>query len=245
MKIFSLFFFFILQSSLQPALAEFKVPSLTGPVVDQAKVLAYEDEKSAEQIIRKLYDSGKAQLVLVTIPSLEDQTIEQVGIAIADEWKLGTAKADNGILLIAAIQDRAVRIEVGQGLEGTIPDATANRIIEDIIVPTIRSTNLSNGLLTGVAAITQTIDPNILGQSGNSFQKREARGSLGGSPIIFFLIVLVLIIKGLGFGGRRFGGRRSMGGWGGGFGGNGGGFGGGGFGGGGGGFSGGGASGRW
>ncbi len=243
MKVFFLIFLFSIS-----ALA-FKVPSLTGPVVDQAKVINYDDEKLASEIIRKLYDSGQAQLVLVTIPSLEGQTIEQVGIQIADQWKLGSKDKDNGILLIAAVEDRAVRIEVGQGLEGTIPDAIANRIIEDIIVPTIRSSNLSSGLITGVVAIAQKIDPTIIQHSNkNAFNRNRLSGrDIGGGFGFLFFVIIILIIKFLNFiTGGRIGGRRFRGShWGGG-GGFGGGFGGsGGFGGGGGGFSGGGASGRW
>lgn len=244
----ALFVFSLFLVSLFPnnTFARFQVPSLTGPVVDQAKVISYDDERKAAAIIRKLYDLGHGQLVLVTLPSLEGLTIEEVGIQIADQWKLGTAKADNGILLIAAVEDRAVRIEVGQGLEGTIPDATANRIIEDVIIPTIRSSGLSSGLLTGVAAIAEQIDPTLFQQS-NSFQ-RSHRSAVGvGQGLGFIILVLFIIaIKFLGF---LFGGRNTRSryrrGWGGSLGGGFGGGGFGGFGGGGGGFSGGGASGRW
>jgi uncharacterized protein len=247
MKAFFVLSLFLVTVFSSNIFAQFKVPPLTGPVVDQAKVISYDDERKAAAIIRKLYDLGQGQLVLVTLPSLEGQTIEQIGIQIADQWKLGTAKGDNGILLIAAVADRAVRIEVGQGLEGTIPDATANRIIEDVIIPTIRSSGLSSGLLTGVGAIAEQIDPTLFQQS-NSFQ-RSNRSSVGVGQSLGF-IILVLFIIAIKFFGYFLGGRnprsRYRGGWGGGRGG--GGFGGGGFGGfggGGGGFSGGGASGRW
>jgi uncharacterized protein len=242
------FLFLFLIFYVSTAKADFKIPSLTGPVVDDAHVLSYEDSRIAETVIRRLYESGQAQLVLVTLPSLEGQTIEQIGIQIADKWKLGTKEQDNGIILIAAVQERKMRIEVGQGLEGTIPDAVANRIIEDIIVPSIHNSDLSKGLSTGVFAIAQRIDPNVLNgmDSSNIAQRPSGRRIRDGLGFLIFIIIF-LAIKFLNvlFYGRR---RSRYGGWGGGgFGGGfgGGGFGGGGFGGGGGGFSGGGASGSW
>ena len=236
------------------------MPSLTGPVVDEAGIIDSRTAQVLENGIRGLATSGGTQIQVLTVPSLGGLEIEQASIKVTDAWKLGGAKTDNGVLLLIAPNERKVRIEVGQGLEGSLTDAFSNRIIRDTITPAFRKGDFSGGILQGVSEIISKTDPTVDQRSlfGERQERAVSRGGRSSSSLwikIFFGILLLMFIFGGRGGGRRSRvspwaagglgyalGRSSGGGWGGG-----GGFGGGGggWGGGGGGFSGGGASGGW
>jgi len=225
----------------------FTVPELTGPVVDQAGLLSGDERSSLERFIRSFADTGKAQLQVLTVASLEGTAIEEASIQVVDKWKLGGKKTDNGVLLFIAIQDRKVRIEVGQGLEGDLPDAYSAQIIREIITPFFKMQKYREGIFGGVMAIVQHIDPEF--KSAERAPRPAPREKpLSGLKLLGLLVLFILIAILSRFGGGG-GGSRYRGGYGGGFG---GGFGGGSFGGGGGGwsgggggFSGGGSSGSW
>ncbi|MBS1970841.1 MAG: TPM domain-containing protein [Bdellovibrionales bacterium] len=223
--------------------AAFEVPRLTGPVMDEVGVLRPQDRRDLEDVIRDYNSQGKAQLQVLVIDSLGDLTIEEASIKITDAWKLGTAKKDNGILFLIAPNERKLRIEVGQGLEGALPDVIAKRIIADTVVPLFKARNLSAGIVVGTYQIIKYIDQEYADQH-LSQPEPEPTKSIPGWVIIVILLLLLFIGRFLPASSFRGGGR---GGWGGGgFGGGGfGGGGGGGWSGGGGGFSGGGASGSW
>jgi len=182
--------------------------------------------------------------VVHTTPSLGDEPIEDYSMRVAEAWKAGHAGLDNGVILTVAPNEKKLRIEVGYGLEGVIPDAVANRIIQEVMLPEIRSGRM-------VAAIGQGVAHLMAAASGEPAPPRPRRSGRGGASSRTPLVWLVLLLLFFGSRGLFFlpflgGARRAgigYGGMRGGFGG--GGFGGGGFGGGGGGFGGGGASGGW
>ncbi len=222
----------------------FEVPRLTGPVVDQAGLISNKETALISRIAEDFKAQGKGQIQVLTVKSLDGEAIESATLKVVEAWKLGTQKGDDGVLLMIAAEEKKIRIEVGQGLEGSIPDVIAKRIISDSMVPLIRQRSVSEGVLIGVFQIAKQIDPEyeVPGQQAQRFAKRGQ-----GLPGWVILIIMIgLIISSITGGGRRLGAHR---GWGsGGFGGGGfggGGFGGGGWSGGGGGFSGGGASGGW
>jgi uncharacterized protein len=229
---------------------DFKVPALTGPVVDDAGIISRPTQRAIEDALRALSDQGGSQITVLTVSSLGGLTIEQASIRVTDEWKLGGRKTDNGVLLMIAPKERKVRIEVGQGLEGVLTDADSKRIIAEGIAPLFKAGDYDSGVLIGVYQIARKTDPTI-DLSPYLEGKVSPRATGNHSPVKIWVILLFicLFIFFNAFGGRRF--RRGPyggGGWGGGGWGGGGGFGGGGGGGwsgGGGGFSGGGASGDW
>lgn len=226
------------------AQTEFKVPSLTGPVIDEVGYLTRSDRQELMQLLYDFNRRGKAQVQVLIVPDLQGIPIEQASIQIVDQWKLGSEKKDNGVLLLIAAKERALRIEVGQGLEGAIPDITAKRIISDQMIPLFRSQRFSAGVVVGVHEILRLADKEFADE--NNLQE----SSPGGDIPIWVIIAVLIVISILGrFGGGRGRYYRGGGGWGGGLGGggwsSGGGSGGGGWSGGGGGFSGGGASGNW
>lgn len=245
MRFFALSFFLLFASLSFSAQAQFKVPTLTGPVMDE---VGYLDRNDRQDLMQLLYDfnrRGKAQVQVLIVEDLQGVPIEQASIEITDKWQLGDKKKDNGILFLVSARDRKMRIEVGQGLEGAIPDITAKRIISDQVIPLFRAKQYSAGIVVGVNEILRLADKEFADEK--NLQDPDTGGS--NIPVIVIIIILI-IISILG----RFGGGRGRfyggGGWGGG-----GGFGGGGWSsgggsggswsGGGGGFSGGGASGSW
>lgn len=230
------------------------VPALSGRVVDQASILSSGAEARLTSRLSDLESRTSIQLVVVTLPSLQDRPIEDWGLALGRAWGIGQKGKDNGVLLIVAPKDRELRIEVGYGLEGTLPDATADAIIRNVIVPRFKAGNMPDGISDGVDAIIA-----VLTGTGEEFSpsRLESAGQTLSewAPVLFVGLFIILMIAAQFRQRRRRGGRyyrNSRGGWlyvddsdrhwGGGFG---GGRSGGGFGGGGGGFGGGGASGRW
>ena len=230
------------------------IPALTGRVVDQANILSSGDESRLTSRLSDLETKTSIQLVVVTLASLQDRPIEDWGLTLGRTWGIGQEGKDNGVLLIVAPNDRALRIEVGYGLEGTLPDATADAIIRNVIVPRFKAGDMAGGIADGVDAIVA-----VLSGTGEAFtpSRRELIGRTLSewSPVFFvgLFIILMIVAQFRDRRKRRRGRyyRNRAGGWlyvddhdrgwrGGGFGGGGGGFSGGG-----GGFGGGGASGRW
>jgi uncharacterized protein len=219
------------------------VPALTGPVVDLAGLLDGGSQRRLEALSRAAaaQEGGRGvQLQFLIVRTLEGEAIEDYSMRVAEAWKLGTREADNGILVTVASEDRQVRIEVGQGLEGGLTDAQSSRIIRNTIAPAFKVGRYGDGLYdAGVEVLS------ALGALPKDVARHAARGRptqrLPGLGIVV-LVILSIVLRAL-FGGLGLRGRGGFGGWGGG--GFGGGGGGGSWGGGGGGFSGGGASGRW
>lgn len=228
--------------------AAFEVPALRGPVMDIAQIIQRQDQRELTQLLYDYNQQGKAQIQVLTVPSLQGDAIESVSIQVAEKWKLGGEKSDNGILFIIAIEDRKLRIEVGQGLEGALPDAYARRIIDELVVPMFRAGRVSDGIVVGTHEIIRYIDKEYADSKKLAEVPQKSKKGLLSQLFILFLLLIVI---GLGkFGGGGGGGRRYRGGYGGGWVGGGsggwsGGSGGGGWSGGGGGFSGGGSSGSW
>jgi uncharacterized protein len=228
------------------------VPPASGWVVDQAGILdAGTAARLAERSESFRQGSGH-EVALLIIPELTDKSLEGYALEVSRAWKLGQEGQNDGALLLVVTESRQLRIEVGQGLEGTLPDAICARIIRDVIAPHFQKGDYAGGLEAGVEAMHAAI-----GGDHAPLEKARRRSKSPGFSILSLLIML-LVFGGLGGGRGRRRGMSGMGwfflgsalggrggGGGGGFGG--GGFGGGGFGGfgGGGGFSGGGASGGW
>jgi uncharacterized protein len=229
--------------------ADIVIPSLTGRVVDQAGILSSSEESNLSSKLAGLEKKTTIQLVVVTLKSLQSHTIEQWGVALGRGWGIGQAGKNNGVLLIVAPSERELRIEVGYGLEGTLPDAIADSIIRNIIVPRFKAGNMVGGINDGVDAIGRALTGEALAiPASRSSAKKESH--IGGVAVLFFML-FVFVVSHVRYGRRRrpggyypagwywssqSGGTRSSG-WSSGRGG--------GFSGGGGGFGGGGASGRW
>src|SRR5687768_1038256 len=118
------------------AVAQLKIPELWGVRVhDEAKVLSADFVARLEQTLKIHEDSTSNQIAVLIVPSLEGEVIEDYTLRVAEHWKLGQANNDNGVLLFIAINDRKARIEVGEGLEGVLPDAICSQIIRNELAP--------------------------------------------------------------------------------------------------------------
>ncbi len=215
------------------------VNDFTGTLTPQ-QIAALEDKLVAYD------DSTSNQVAVVIIPTTGDYSVEEIGLEIIRRWGVGNKDKNNGIVLLVAKDDRKLRIEVGYGLEGAVPDVTAKSIIENYITPNFKEGNYYRGLDEGTDAIIRAAAGEYKAPANYGSKKKKGFGAWGTIAIIIFFILLSL------FGGSTGGGtyvsRGGFRGWtgGGGWSGGGGGGGGGGFGGfGGGGGGGGGASGGW
>lgn len=225
--------------------AQLPIPELWGVRVhDEAKVLSGPFVSQLEQILKAHEDSTSNQIAVLIVRSLQGEVIEDYTLRVAEKWKLGQEKTDNGVLLFIAIDDRKARIEVGEGLEGPLPDALCSQIIRNELAPYFRQDNYEGGVMASVTAITKAIAGEYH-QVSAPVQKRRTRGGSLLSTIV--ILIIIIVISSLRNRGGRGGGFYGGGWYGGGFGRSGGGgwSGGGGFSGGGGGFSGGGSSGDW
>src|ERR1700737_2881487 len=140
------------------AAAEVAVPPLTGRVVDQTRTLSSSDVASLDQTLKNFEARKGSQVAVLIVPTTAPETIEQFSIRVAEAWKVGRKKIDDGAILVVAKDDRKLRIEVGYGLGGGLNDVTAKRIIDEVITPKFRSGDFAGGISAGVDRIIRVID---------------------------------------------------------------------------------------
>ncbi len=216
------------------------LPALTGRVNDYGAMISLQARADIEAKLQQLEATESTQIVILTVPSLQGDPIEDFSIKVAEAWKIGHKGSDNGVLLIVSRDDHKVRIEVGYGLEGKLTDLLAGRIIRDEIYPAFKAGQFDVGFSRAVDALIALVHGEY------KARPQAKRGSKPSMPLLAIILLVIYFISQI-FRGHRGGGLMG-GGMGGGFYGGGGSFGGGGgggFGGGGGGFGGGGASGDW
>lgn len=199
------------------------VPPLTGRVVDLAGALPAAREEALAERLRAFEARKGAQVVVLVIETTAPLALEEYSIKVAEAWKPGREKADDGAILLVALGDRAARIEVGYGLEGALSDLVSKKIIEDILIPHFRADDIPGGIDAAVDAMIKVIDgeplpaPDAISRGG-----REGGGGGGGGlgnalPLLFLLLfggasVARAIFGRLG-GGLLGGGVAAIGGW--------------------------------
>ncbi len=168
--------------SLQP------VPALKARVTDLTGTLTAGQRDDLEDTLQAFEARKGAQIAVLVVPTTRPEAIEQYSIRVVEAWKLGREKPDDGALLLVAMQDRELRIEVGRGLEGALTDLTANRIIDETIVPRFREGDFAGGIVSGVHRIVQVVDGEPLPEPQ---QHWNAPRALGGMLPVLFMIVFV------------------------------------------------------
>lgn len=138
-------------------LADVAVPPLHSYVTDLTGTLTSQQRESLEQSLQVYATQKGSQIAVLLVPTTAPETIEQYSIRVVDAWKLGRKGVDDGVLLLVATQDHALRIEVGYGLEGAIPDAVANRVIDEIMVPYFKRGDYFGGIQAGVHQLMRLI----------------------------------------------------------------------------------------
>ena len=141
-----------------PAAADVAVPPLSGRVVDQTGTLSSDDIASLTQTLKALELRKGSQVAVLIVPTTEPETIEQFSIRVAETWKIGRKKVDDGALLVVAKNDRHLRIEVGYGLEGALTDVTTRRIIDEVITPKFKNGDFAGGISAGIDRMIGVID---------------------------------------------------------------------------------------
>ncbi len=134
------------------------VPYLSGRVVDNAEILGAPARQQLDATLKAHEDKTTDQIVVLTVPSLEGDSVEQFATKVFETWKLGQKGKDNGVLLLVSPKDRRLRIEVGYGLEGTLPDVAASRIIRNVITPRFKEGDYDRGIVEGVGAIVAQLE---------------------------------------------------------------------------------------
>ena len=161
------------------------VPRLQGYVNDYAGMISPSVKSRIEEELRAFEQSDSTQIVILTIPSLEGENLEEFSIKVGETWKIGQQGEDNGILFIVSNQERRIRIEVGRGLEGNLTDLMAGRIIDQVISPRFKQGDFDGGFLTGVSA--------LIGATRGEFkaeQRPARRRQSGFPPFLTFLMFL-------------------------------------------------------
>ncbi len=174
---------------LQPAHAEVAIPVLKTYVTDLTRTLTPNQQDALVQLLKSLDTRKGSQIAVLIVPTTQPETIEQYSIRVADAWKLGRKGIDDGVLLLVAKDDREVRIEVGRGLEGVLPDAVANRIINEIIIPFFKQGDVYGGLQAGSVRMIRIIEGEPLPPV--SAKQSGWTGVLDYLPVIFIGIVAV------------------------------------------------------
>jgi uncharacterized protein len=172
--------------------AEVAVPALSARVIDQTKTLTPEQLRMLDQKLREIEARKGSQVVILMVPTTKPEEIEQFAIRVADKWKIGRKKVDDGVLVLIAKNDRAVRIEAGYGLEGALTDALSKRIIDGAMIPRFKQQDFYGGISAGVDQIGRVIDGEILPTPAPNRQLvADQEGTLS-SLSVLFVIALVL-----------------------------------------------------
>ncbi|MDO8595857.1 MAG: TPM domain-containing protein [Sulfuricaulis sp.] len=175
------------------ARAEVAVPPLTRRVTDLTATLDAGQTQTLESRLAAFEAKKGAQLAVLIIPTTQPEAIEQFGMRVVEAWKLGRKGVDDGALLLVAKDDRALRIEVGYGLEGALNDATAKRIIAEIITPFFKRGEFYAGIDAGTAAMMRVID----GEPLPPPPRAAASGTYDIESLLFIAFGLVVVVGGI------------------------------------------------
>jgi len=174
--------------------AALEVPPLRARVNDYANVLQSNQVQSLESRLALLERDTGHQVAVLTVPTLDGEDIEGFSIRVAENWKIGKKGYDNGAILLVAVRDRRLRLEVGYGLEGVMPDAIAKRVTADYIVPYFRQQDYGGGIVAGIAAIDKILRKEPLPESAR--KKVQSRGNNLSFPVMLVITLAVLGLMG-------------------------------------------------
>jgi uncharacterized protein len=169
------------------AVADVAVPPLRSRVTDLTNTLDAGQRAALEAKLAAFEKKKGSQIAVLIVPTTQPETIEQYGIRVGDAWKIGRKGVDDGVILIVAKNDRRLRLEVGYGLEGALPDAIAKRIVSDVITPYFRQGDFAGGINAGVDATIKVID----GEPLPAPAAQRASGSRGSQGFDFESLLII------------------------------------------------------
>lgn len=182
----------VLALSAVAASAEVAIPPLRSPVTDLTNTLTPEQAKALEQTSRAFEQRKGSQIAILILPTTRPEAIEQFSIRLAENWRIGRKGIDDGAIIVLALEDREVRIEVGYGLEGALPDMIASRIIREDMVPHLKRGEVYLALNAAVDRIIRLIDGEPLPPPPQS----EPSGSGSGLGNVFPLVLIIALVGG-------------------------------------------------
>ena len=174
-----------------PAAAEVAVPALAARVTDLTGTLDGGARQKLEGELAAIEKRTGSQLAVLLVPTTQPEAIEQYAMRVVEAWKLGRKGTDNGVLLLVARNDRKLRIEVGYGLEGVIPDAIARRVIAETIAPRFQQGDFAGGIEAGVARIGKLLDGEPMPGTPHDYGGDSLSGALDNLPL---LVIVAFVI---------------------------------------------------
>ncbi len=180
------------------------VPPLEGRVNDYANMISAPTRDYLTNELAALEQSDSTQVVILTIPSLEGDALEDFSIRVVEKWGIGQKGKDNGVLILVSKADRAVRIEVGYGLEGTLTDLVSGRIVDNIMVPAFKAGDFDQGFIKGTEAVIAVVKGQYTGTGALPGEQRTA--SVGGGALLVPIIIAFVVVAMLGARRRTLGG---------------------------------------
>jgi len=186
---------------LATPLAALEVPRLTGRINDTAALLSPQTKSELETLLKQFEATDSTQIVVLTIPSLEGDVLEDFSLRVVEAWEIGQKGSDNGALLLVARDERKLRIEVGYGLEGSLTDLVSGRIISGEIVPRFKQGDFDAGIRAGVIAMVSAVRGEYTASTAASTAKNKQSDPFG---------LIFLLIFGFSFIGRAFHKKQKM-----------------------------------
>ncbi len=184
---------------------EFTVPAMRGPVNDHAGLLSQSERTRLEGELRSFRAEAGPQFALLSVRTLEGLSVEDYAMKVVETWQLGRAGIDDGLLLLVAREDRKLRIEVGYGLEGVVPDAVAARVVHDTLEPAFKRGQFAKGIAEAFRALMHAVDgrehgpPPRHAASSTSWESQRRSDALTGTAIITLLLTFVGLVMVIGF----------------------------------------------
>jgi uncharacterized protein len=174
--------------------AQVPIPKLEARVTDLTGTLTAGQQSSLEDKLQQFEARKGSQIAVLVVPTTQPEDIAQFGIRVAEAWKIGRANVADGAILIVAKDDRAMRIEVGHGLEGALPDITASRITNDTIAPLFRQGDFFGGVNAGLDQMIRVVDGEPLPAPDKAWQRKSAR-DLPGPAFIFVAFAILSVLR--------------------------------------------------
>jgi len=175
--------------------AALEVPYLSGRVVDEAGLLSPEARVALEARLERLDRETGTQMAVLTVPSLEGDSLEDFSMRVVETWKLGRADIDDGVLVLVARDERRIRIEVGYGLEPVIPDILAGRVIREIMQPAFRAGDFDRGITAAVEALAGLVDGST--ELPPPPEQSAPTGDMVGGLLVFIVVIGVFTLNAL------------------------------------------------
>lgn len=214
MRLIALLFALLAFAGFQPAAAQELPARPDGPVLDAASVIDPAAEAALDARLREYNARTGRAVVVATVPGLQGQTIEMYAVRLFEQWGIGGAETDQGLLLLVAPNERQVRIEVGYGLHPYVTDILSGRIIREDITPAFRNGDFAGGIAAGVDALIAQLDRDpadarAVAEAAAAAEQARGRGQAGATigGVVFWIVMIVFFVflfgRGGGGGGRR------------------------------------------